>query len=97
MLQWDMNPQLAVSAPRTIYGDGRHYTGGTALGIEPELFGTSEELRRMGHDIIPKESFPAWTGFRPLTGSVLAIMIDGASKTFAGAAEPRIDGYVSGY
>lgn len=97
MVQWKMNPQLAISAPRSIYGDVRHYTGGTSLGLEPELFGLSEPLSKMGHAIVPKEKFPAWTGFRPLAGNVQAIMVDGVTGSYAGGAEPRLDGHVSGY
>lgn len=92
-----MNPQLAISSPRTIYGDVRHYSGGTSIGIEPELWGTAAKLAEKGHSVVPKEKFPAWTGFRPLVGNIQAIMIDGKTGSFAGGAEPRIDGHVSGY
>ncbi len=97
MIEWKMNPQLAISAPRSIYGDVRHYSGGTSLGLEPELAGLTEALKKMGHDIVPAEKFPAWTGFRPLAGNVQAILIDGQTGTYAGGAEPRLDGHVSGY
>lgn len=97
ILEWQMDPQLAISSPRTIYGDVRHYSGGTSLGVEPELWNTTKELATMGHEIVPKDRFPAWTGFRPLVGNVQAIMIDGKTGTSAGGAEPRLDGHVSGY
>lgn len=97
MLEWKMNPQMAISSPRTIYGDVRHYTGGTSLGVEPELWGTTTKLTEKGHQIVPKEKFPAWTGFRPLVGNIQTIMVDSESGTYAGGAEPRLDGHVNGY
>lgn len=96
-LEWKMNPQLAISAPRTIWGDVYHYTGGTSVGVEPELTAIVPELTALGHTVVPKEKYPAWTGYRPLAGNIQAIMVDTETGTYAGGAEPRLDGHVMGY
>lgn len=97
MIEWGMDPQLAITYPRSISGDSMHFTGGTALGLEPELWDRAERLAEMGHDIVPKENSPAWLGFRPMVGHVQAIMIDGETGTYAGGGDPRVEGHVSGY
>jgi len=93
MLEWGMDPQQAITAARWFYGDIYHYTGGTRLGLEPELRPALEEkLKAMGHDIIPGKE-----AFRPTVGCVQTIMIDPKTGHFAGGAETRLDGHVSAY
>ncbi len=97
MLEWNMDPQAAINAPRFIWGDMRHYTGGSAMALEPELSPIIPELKKMGYNVIPPEKFPAWAGFRPMTGNVQKILIDPQTGVKVGGAESRIDGNVSGY
>ena len=37
MLEFDLDPQAAIEAPRVIYGDVLHHTGGTRLGLDAEI------------------------------------------------------------
>lgn len=95
MLEWDMNPQAAISAPRSVYGDMRHYTGGTRLSIDPEIRdkdGMGEKLKGMGHDVVGADEV-----YRPMPGYALSIMINQETGVKVGGAETRIDGHVNGY
>lgn len=95
-LVWNMNPQEAVSAPRHLYGDMRHYTAGTRLQVEPEIRDHNEvgkKLVEMGYDLVP-----ATQAYRVGTpGYALMIWVDPQTGSRFGGAETRIDGHVSGY
>jgi len=93
MLEFGMDPQQAISAPRFVYGDILHYTGGTSLHLEPEIRGAlKDSLTEMGHDIVPGDMI-----YRMIPGHVQAVMVDPETGFFAGGADPRLDGYVAGY
>jgi gamma-glutamyltranspeptidase/glutathione hydrolase len=95
-LEWKMNPQAAISAPRYLYGDMRHYTAGTRLQVEPEIrdFGdTAKKLKDMGYDLVGSEE--AYRVNAP--GYSLMIMVDPETGARYGGAETRIDGHVSTY
>ncbi|MCL1939710.1 MAG: gamma-glutamyltransferase [Desulfovibrionaceae bacterium] len=96
VLEWKMNPQAAISAPRYLYGDMRHYTAGTRLQVEPEIrdFGnTAQKLKDMGYDLVGSEEV-----YRVGTpGYSLMIMVDPESGARFGGAETRIDGHISAY
>ncbi|MDR2935566.1 MAG: gamma-glutamyltransferase family protein [Candidatus Adiutrix sp.] len=95
-LVWKMNPQAAVSAPRHLYGDMRHYTAGTRLQVEPEIRdvdGTGEKLVKMGYDLVPASQV-----YRVGTpGYCLMIMVDTETGTRYGGADTRLDSQVSAY
>lgn len=95
MLEWGMNPQSAVSAPRSVYGDMRHYTGGTRLSIDPEIRDQNdiaEKLRAKGHDVVTGAEV-----YRPMPGYALSIMIHPETNVKVGGADTRVDGHVNGY
>ncbi|MDR2504227.1 MAG: gamma-glutamyltransferase [Deltaproteobacteria bacterium] len=95
-LVWKMNPQAAISAPRHLYGDMRHYTAGTRLQAEPEIRDagdTAAKLTQMGYDLVTaKESYRVGT-----PGYSLMIMVDPENGARYGGAESRIDGDVAGH
>ena len=95
-LVWGMNPQAAISAPRHLYGDMRHYTAGTRLQVEPEIRDvndTGKKLKAMGYDLVPaSEAYRVGT-----PGYSLMILVDQATGARFGGAETRIDGHVSAY
>lgn len=95
-LVWGMNPQAAISAPRHLYGDMRHYTAGTRLQVEPEIRdvnGVGESLKGMGYDLVsPAEAYRVGT-----PGYSLMILLDPQTGARFGGAETRIDGHVSAY
>jgi gamma-glutamyltranspeptidase/glutathione hydrolase len=95
-LLWEMNPQAAISAPRHLYGDMRHYTAGTRLQVEPEIRdtnGVGEALKNMGYDVVqPSEAYRVGT-----PGYSLMILVDPKTGALFGGAETRIDGHVSAY
>lgn len=93
MLEFGMDPQAAISAPRAVYGDVLHHTGGTRLGLDAEIRDAiGNSLKSMGHDVVPGEEM-----YRPIPGMISAIMIDPATGHFASGAEVRCDGHAAGY
>ncbi|MBW2618649.1 MAG: gamma-glutamyltransferase [Deltaproteobacteria bacterium] len=93
MLEFNMGPQEAISAPRECYGDVLHHTGGTRLGLDAEIRDAiGKDLKAMGHDVVPGEEM-----YRPLVGMIDAIMIDPETGHFASGAEVRTDGQAAGY
>lgn len=95
-LVWKMNPQEAISSPRHLYGDMRHYTAGTRLQVEPEIRDrddVAQKLVDMGYDLVSaKEAYRVGT-----PGYSLMIYVDPATGTRFGGAETRLDGHVSAY
>lgn len=93
---WNMNPQEAVSAPRHLYGDMRHYTAGTRLQVEPEIRdnnNVAKQLLDMGYDLVSgKEAYRVGT-----PGYALMIWVDPETGSRFGGAETRLDGHVSAY
>ena len=93
LMEFGLDPQAAIAAPRVIYGDALHWTGGTRVGIDREIAVViGDSLAVMGHDVVPIAEMP-----RPLVGMVNAVAIDPETGTFVGGAEIRMDGHVSGY
>lgn len=88
-----MDPFAAVSAPRVLWGDTYHYTGGTEVHLQP---GISAEIRAQmkaaGHNV------PEPGKNRNLAaGTTNIIVIDPASGTYSGAAARNGRDFVSGY
>ncbi len=79
-----MDVASAVAAPRMHWQDGRLYLEG---GIEPEV---AEQLRHKGHTV------ELSTRQDRYFGGVHAILIDPATGTLTGAADPRRDGQALG-
>jgi gamma-glutamyltranspeptidase/glutathione hydrolase len=95
-LIWKMNPQAAVSAPRHLFGDMRHYTAGTRLSVEPEIRdrdGVGEALLTMGYDLVPGSQ----TYRVNPPGYCLMIYVDTETGVRYGGADTRLDGHVSAY
>ncbi len=86
MLDWGMNPQEALDAPR--FEIVAPWPNAVALerGIDPSVLATFE---RMGHQIVPNGIF----GF----GGGQIIVVDQASGVRMGGSEPRKDGCVVAY
>ena len=83
MLDYGMNPQEALDAPRWQWVGGR--TVEVEEGVAPEIV---EKLRALGHDI-------RVVADRTAMGRGEIILRDGDSGVLCGASEPRCDGTVS--
>ncbi|MBT7552803.1 MAG: hypothetical protein HN611_29390, partial [Gemmatimonadetes bacterium] len=93
MLDFDLDPQSAIEAPRVVFGDILHWTGGSTLHLDPEIRAAiGDSLQAMGHVLAEEPG-----GRRPIVGMVNAVSIDPETGHFAGGAEIRADGHVSGY
>jgi len=93
MLDFGLDPQAAIEAPRAVFGDVLHWTGGSTLHLDPEIrAAVGDSLEAMGH-VLAEES----GGRRPIVGMVNTVAIDPQTGHFAGGAEIRADGHVSGY
>ena len=93
MLDFDLDPQSAIEAPRVVFGDILHWTGGSTLHLDPEIRAAiGDSLQAMGHVLAEEPG-----GRRPIVGMVNAVSIDHETGHFAGGAEIRADGHVSGY
>ena len=92
-IDFGMDAFAAVSAPRVLWGDTYHYTGGTEVHLQP---GIPEEIRaRMkaaGHSVpdIGKNRNVA-------AGTTNMIIIDPTSRTYSGAAARNARDVASGY
>ena len=93
MLDFGLDPQSAIEAPRVVFGDILHWTGGSTLHLDHEIRAAiGDSLQAMGHVLAEEPG-----GRRPIVGMVNAISIDPETGHFAGGAEIRADGHVSGY
>ena len=93
MLDFGLDPQSAIEAPRVVYGDILHWTGGSTLHLDPEIRAAiGDSLTAIGHVLAEEPG-----GHRPIVGMVNAVSIDPQTGHFAGGAEIRADGHVSGY
>jgi len=78
VVEFGMDMQKAIDAPRFRWGDVYHYTGGTEvwLDVSWKHMEISEEIRKglaaKGHDIVPVER----AGLNPLVGGTNAVLID---------------------
>ena len=93
MLDFGLDPQSAIEAPRVVYGDILHWTGGSTLHLDPEIRAAiGDSLAAIGHVLAEEPG-----GHRHIIGMVNAVSIDPQTGHFAGGAEIRADGHVSGY
>jgi len=92
LVDFGMEPQEAIEAPRWVSGRGTPDDPAHVLRIEPG-FGeaTIERLRAMGHEARPTEPFSS------LMGHAQMIQIDRERGILLGAADPRADGYALGW
>jgi len=82
LLDFGMDPQEAIDAPRVYHNDGK-------VAVERSVpSATVEGLRRLGHDVMP--------AVEPLGGGQL-VWIDWEKGTLTGASDPRKDGCAIGY
>ena len=82
LLDFGMDPQEAIDAPRVYHNDGK-------VAVERSVpSATVEGLRRLGHDVMP--------AVEPLGGGQL-VWIDWENGTLTGASDPRKDGCAIGY
>jgi gamma-glutamyltranspeptidase/glutathione hydrolase len=85
MVDFSMNLQEAIDAPRVHYADGE-------IWMEPRVPArVQRELADRGYKIELKKSFDLWFG------GAQAVMIDPGSGKIYGGADPRRDGSVVGY
>ena len=94
MLDFGMNPQAAISAPRWRGGPYTGEEGSTAEAVYAEdriPQATLEALAAKGHRI---EVEGSWSS---AMGHAQAIVIDRAQNTLAGGADPRADGLALGW
>lgn len=93
VIDFDMDPQEALDAPRFRYGDIYHYTGGVSIGLEP---GITEEARAalsaMGYDVDEPGTFA-----NSARGTTQMIVVDPESGAYWGGAAPNGRDFVSGY
>ena len=93
MLEFGLDPQAAIESPRVVYGDILHWWGGSTLHVDHEIRAAiGDSLEAMGHILADEPG-----GGRPIVGMVNAVAIDPQTGHFAGGAEVRADGHVSGY
>lgn len=83
MIDFDMEPQAALDAPRW------QWFGSKTLGIEPQFDDSLfQSLKQRGHDI-------EWATDLTLYGRGQIIWNDHANKRYIGGTEPRCDGYIA--
>lgn len=92
-IDFGMDPQKALNAPRFRYGDIYHYTGGTAIGLDdgiPEA--TRTALREMGYTVDNAGEFS-----NSSRGTTQMMIIDQKSGALWGGAAPQGRDFVNGY
>lgn len=92
-IDFKMDPQKALDAPRFRYGDIYHYTGGTAIGLDdgmPE--GVRDALVSMGYQVDEPGTFS-----NSSRGTTQMMIIDPQSGALWGGAAPNGRDFVSGY
>ena len=92
-IDFGMDPQAALDAPRFRYGDIYHYTGGTNVGLEP---GISDEARtaltELGYSVDAPGTFS-----NASRGTTQMMVVDKASGALWGGAAPNGRDFLSGY
>lgn len=88
-IDFAMAPQLAIDAPRWLWGRtwGETVTGLTLEGRIPA--GVQAELRSRGHEV---SRAPDWT---EMMGHAHMIQVDASSGTLIGGCDPRSDGAIA--
>ena len=85
VIDFGMDAQAALYAPRFRYGDIYHYTGGTETWLEPGMKrGVREAWSQKGHMMSPSESRAS-----PARGTTQMIVIDQKIGTLFGGAAPQ--------
>ena len=92
ILDFGMNIQQAIEAPRWIHGNVTIEEPKVQFNIEGRVAGHEiEQLREKGHDINIMDDW-TWN-----VGHAQGILIDNASGVLQGGADPRGDGYALGW
>lgn len=93
MIDFDMNVQEALDAPRFIYGDIAHYTGGVYVQLEDAF---SDEVRSaladLGHDVVERGETR-----NSARGTTTIVYVDPDSGAYWGGNAPDGRDFVSGY
>lgn len=92
-IDFKMDPQNALDAPRYRYGDIYHYTGGTSIGLD-DGFGPEarDALIGMGYQVDEPGTFS-----NPSRGTTQMMIVDPESGAMWGGAAPDGRDFVSGY
>lgn len=92
-IDFKMDPQKALDTPRFRYGDIYHYTGGTAIGLDPGIPETTRvALREMGYKVDDAGKYS-----NSSRGTTQMLIIDPQSGALWGGAAPMGRDFVSGY
>ena len=86
VLEFGMNVQQAIDAPRFRYFTGRHVKMEERFPLQ-----LRRALQERGHEV---EVIEAWSH---IVGGAQGIMVDTSQGTFQGGADPRRDGAATGY
>lgn len=93
VIDFGMETQAALDAPRFRYGDIYHYTGGTQTDIPATISAeVYEELRAMGHELSPHGEFR-----NPARGTTNMIVLHPQARTLMDGAAPNGRDFVAGY
>lgn len=93
VIDFGMDPQAALGAPRFVYGDIYHYTGGTEVHLEPGIKDdVRAEMKGQGYKVpdIGKQRNVA-------RGTTNMVLIDPKSGAYWGGAAPRARDFVAGF
>jgi gamma-glutamyltranspeptidase/glutathione hydrolase len=93
VIDFGMDPQTALGAPRFVYGDIYHYTGGTEVHLEPGIKDdVRAEMKGLGYKVpdIGKQRNVA-------RGTTNMVLIDPKSGAYWGGAAPRARDFVAGF
>lgn len=92
-IDFRLDPQKALDAPRFRYGDIYHYTGGTSIGLEKGISAeTRAALTAMGYTVDEEGKFA-----NPSRGTTQMLIVDPASGALWGGAAPDGRDFVTGY
>jgi len=92
VLDFGMNIQQAIEAPRWLHGGTRVGEKNDKLNLEKGIpLETAEGLKKLGHEV---DFYPRWAS---KMGHAQGILIDSGNGVFYGGADPRGDGYALGW
>ena len=93
IIDFDMDPFAAVSAPRFLWGDTYHYTGGTEVHLQPGIDAeVRAKMKAAGYNVpdVGKQRNLA-------VGTTNLIVIDPKHRTYLGAAARNSRDFMAGY
>jgi gamma-glutamyltranspeptidase len=93
IVDFGMDAFAAVSAPRVLWGDTYHYTGGTEVHLQPGIpDDIRAKMKAAGHNVpdVGKNRNVA-------AGTTNLIVVDPVSRTYSGAAARNGRDFVTGY